>query len=85
MSKQSTTLTAAIVVAVVVGFTVSFTLASALQKPTARQVVKNVCDYSRTVNNASWRQACGNAQDGANSEYLCNGVDANAKCWVEVK
>jgi len=30
-------------------------------------------------------QTCGDAEDQANAEYLCNANTLTAKCWVELK
>lgn len=47
--------------------------------------VKEVCDYSRSVKSMHWEEACRSAQDAANAEYLCDGIEAGSHCWVEAK
>lgn len=48
-------------------------------------IVGEVCDYSREVNSAKWKEACGNVQEGSNTEYLCKNYQDGTFCWVEKK
>lgn len=47
--------------------------------------VQTVCDKAHRELSGASEQECGDAQDKANAEYLCDGVSPSARCWVEVK
>lgn len=47
--------------------------------------VQQVCDSARAEFSGKSEQACGDAQDRAGAEYLCDSYAPSARCWVEVK
>lgn len=51
----------------------------------AHAAVYDVCSYSRTVNSGDWEEACGMAQDSTETEFICESIKSNARCWVENK
>lgn len=54
---------------------------------TAKTLVYTTCQQARQEASRASEQACGDAQDRLNMEYLCDELNrsANNHCWVEVK
>lgn len=47
-------------------------------------LIKRVCDYSRSVQSREWEESCKNAQDLTGINYVCR-PQAVPQCWAEVQ
>lgn len=49
------------------------------------QLVQMTCDKAHHEFSGASEEACGQAQDSTDTEYLCASAQPDASCWVEVK
>ncbi len=72
-----------IAVLAIIGGVLAYSLIMRNKGPSEYQLVKQVCQYSRSVTNGQLEEACGELQDATKTKFSCDSFKVDAKCKVE--